>query len=122
MDFGSESGNLDVRDRLILDYRAADLDETDRALCDHAVRLTLAPALGGPGAGAGAGRIGVEALRGLGLADEAILVATQVIGYFNYVNRVAEGLHVDPEPWMTRERSAWLEDKGRDYASTVGLA
>jgi alkylhydroperoxidase family enzyme len=40
----------------------------------------------------------VEGLRRAGFADEAILDAVQVISYFNYINRVADALGVDPEP------------------------
>ena len=40
----------------------------------------------------------VEALRAQGLADADILDAVEVISYFNYINRVADGLGIDPEP------------------------
>ena len=42
----------------------------------------------------------VEALRALGFDDEAIHGAIQVIAYFNYINRVADAVHVDLEPGM----------------------
>jgi alkylhydroperoxidase family enzyme len=45
----------------------------------------------------------VDGLRELGLDDAAIHDAIQVIGYFNYINRVAEGVGTDPEPeWAPR--------------------
>ncbi len=45
----------------------------------------------------------MEALRGHGLDDTAIHDAIQVIAYFNYINRVAEGVGTDPEPeWEPR--------------------
>ncbi len=37
-------------------------------------------------------------LRAVGLDDVAIHDAIQVIAYFNYINRVAEGVGTDPEP------------------------
>lgn len=40
----------------------------------------------------------LDRLREVGFDDRAINDATQVIGYFNYINRVADGLGVDPEP------------------------
>ncbi|MFT5050928.1 MAG: alkylhydroperoxidase family enzyme [Chlamydiales bacterium] len=43
----------------------------------------------------------VEALRTVGLNDIAIHDAIQVIAYFNYINRVADAVHVDLEPEMT---------------------
>ena len=45
----------------------------------------------------------VDALRGHGFDDRAIHDAVQVIGYFNYITRVADGLGIEPEdfirPW-----------------------
>jgi len=37
------------------------------------------------------------ALRAAGFGDRAILDATQVIAYFNYINRMADALGVDDE-------------------------
>jgi uncharacterized protein YciW len=71
------------------------------------VRLTLTPAA--------MREDDVAGLRAAGFDDAAILVAVQVISYFNYINRVADALHVDVEPWMTRSREAWLAEKARDW-------
>ena len=77
------------------DWRTAPLSEVDRALCAFAEALSLAPHEGGEAR--------VEALRAAGLDDHAIHDAAQVIAYFNYINRVADGLGVDLEdfvaPW-----------------------
>jgi alkylhydroperoxidase family enzyme len=47
--------------------------------------------------------VDVEHLRSIGLDDRAIHDAAQVIAYFNYINRVADALGVEPEtfirPW-----------------------
>jgi alkylhydroperoxidase family enzyme len=37
-------------------------------------------------------------LRRHGFPDEAILEIVHIVGYFNYINRVADALGVDPEP------------------------
>jgi alkylhydroperoxidase family enzyme len=42
----------------------------------------------------------LDRLRAHGFSDEAISDATQVIAYFNYINRVADALGVDLEPEM----------------------
>jgi len=42
----------------------------------------------------------VTELQAAGLSPEAISDAAQVIGYFNYINRIADGLGVDLEPEM----------------------
>jgi alkylhydroperoxidase family enzyme len=44
----------------------------------------------------------VDALRAHGWKDPAIHDAIQVVSYFNYINRVADGVGVDDEPdWTT---------------------
>lgn len=43
----------------------------------------------------------IEALRRVGLNDRAIHDAVQVVAYFNYINRIADGLGVNLEPEMT---------------------
>jgi alkylhydroperoxidase family enzyme len=40
----------------------------------------------------------IDALRAVGLDDAAISDAIQVVGYFNYVTRVADGVGIDDEP------------------------
>ncbi len=94
---------------MIYDYRRADLSPADRALCDYAVKLTLAP-------GSVTER-DIETLRGHGFDDAAITVSVQVISYFNYINRIADGLGVDDEPWMKPSKEEWDRLRGRDYLS-----
>lgn len=80
------------------DWRNAGLAAPDAALCLWAEKLTRTPAA--------CGLADVQALRAAGFDDVAIHDAAQCIGYFNYVNRVADGLGVDLEPEMTRPQ--WL--------------
>ncbi len=42
----------------------------------------------------------LDTLRKYGLTDRDILDAVEVISYFNYINRVADALGIDPEPEM----------------------
>ena len=91
----------------MLDYRQADLSRADRALCDYAVQLTLTPGKMGPSH--------LDTLRQHGFDDDQITIAAQVIGYFNYINRIADGLGVDPEPWMAPPQEAWLQSKGQNW-------
>jgi alkylhydroperoxidase family enzyme len=44
----------------------------------------------------------VETLRKHRLSDRDILDAVEVIGYFNYINRVADALGIEPEPEMRK--------------------
>ncbi len=73
-------------------WRGADLEPRDRALCEFAAKLTheqhaMAPA-------------DVDRLRAHAFEDGAIHDAVQVIGYFNYITRVADGLGVEPEDFI----------------------
>ena len=74
------------------DYRKAALSKPDRALCDFAVKLTVEPWE--------MTRADCDALRDAGFSDAAIVDAVEVVGYFNYINRVADALGVDLEPEM----------------------
>jgi len=82
-------------DAIARDWRTAPLNAVDGALCAYAEKLTLRPSE--------MGESDVEALRAAGLDDVAIHDATQIIGFFNYINRVADALGVQPEefvrPW-----------------------
>jgi len=72
------------------DYRRAELSPPDRAMLDYAVKLTRTPASMQPG--------DVETLREAGFDDTAIHDVAQITALFNYYNRVADGLGIDPEP------------------------
>jgi uncharacterized peroxidase-related enzyme len=79
------------------DYRNADLEAPVRALLDFAVALTLRPNGGGDAA--------VTALRDVGWSDEAILEAVEIVGFFNYYNRLVDALGVEPEPdWLDTDQ------------------
>ncbi len=72
------------------DFRKADLDAATMGLLEYAQKLTRAPA--------SMVEADIESLRDLGWSDRAIHDAAQVCAYFNYINRIADGLGVDPEP------------------------
>ena len=74
------------------DWREADLDPVDVALCLYAEKLTR-----NPGAMTESDLAG---LRQHGLDDVGLHDAIQVIAYFNYINRVADAVHVELEPEM----------------------
>ena len=78
------------------DWRTAQLSTAHAALCEFAEQLTCAPAA--------MRELHIESLRSAGFDDRAIHDATQVVAYFNYINRIADALHVDPEPEMPRNR------------------
>ena len=48
-------------------------------------------------------QLDIHNLEVAGFSQSAISDAAQVIGYFNYINRVADGLGVDLEPEMEKQ-------------------
>ena len=74
------------------DYRTAGLTSREVALLDYAVKLTKDPRA--------VGRADLDALRKAGYPDDQLVDAVQCIGYFNFINRVLDGLGVDPEQGM----------------------
>jgi uncharacterized peroxidase-related enzyme len=67
-----------------------ELPPAERAMVDFAVKLTHRP---------GAMRAeDLAPLRATGLDDAAIHEVVQVVALFNYYNRLADGLGIDPEP------------------------
>ena len=71
------------------DYREAPLDPPDRAMLDYVAKLTLHPAR--------MMREDVDNLRTAGFDDVAILQINLIASWFNYINRVADGLGVGRE-------------------------
>ena len=70
-------------------YCDAQLSPRERAMLDYAVKLTLTPSE--------MGQADIQHLREVGLSDAAILDVCQVTAYYNYVNRLADGLGVELE-------------------------
>lgn len=75
------------------DWRTAKLSPAQRLLCAYAEKLTLRPAE--------MTESDIEILRDAGFDDVQIHSAIQVVSYFNYINRIADAVHVDLEPEMT---------------------
>jgi len=72
------------------------------AMCRYAVTLTRAPGRTDPTI--------LDGMRAVGLTAHEIIDVNQVVAYFNYVNRIAQGLGVELEPH-------WHDDvrRERDY-------
>lgn len=66
------------------DYSQLDLSEIDMELCHFAKEMTVNPNHDNAGS--------IAKLKALGLDDRAILDATLVLSYFNFVNRIVLGL------------------------------
>ncbi len=77
------------------DWRTAELSESRRAMLDYSVKLTHTPG--------DMVATDVETLRGHGFSDRDILDITEVVSYYAYVNRIADGLGVQTESWIPDE-------------------
>ncbi len=74
------------------DWRTAKLNDVDVALCSFAEKLSQTPNQ--------MSKQDIDHLREKGLNDRAIHDATQIISYFNYINRIADALGVEPETFI----------------------
>ncbi len=78
-----------LKEQLIANYQKADISETDRLILAFADKLTRSPA-----------KIesdDIRTMREAGFDDQALHDIVQVAAYFNYVNRLADGLGVQLE-------------------------
>ena len=79
----------DLAEALKRDWRTASLDEKDQAMLSYVEKLTKNPV--------SVWRDDMDALRAVGFDDTAILQITLIASFFNYINRVADGLGVGRE-------------------------
>lgn len=96
-----ESGDT-TRTEAIVSGQLDQLPEREAELVRYALVLTATPSA--------VCSIDIERLRAAGLDDRGIVDANQVTSYFNYVNRIADGLGVELEeswPEWVRETSVY---------------
>jgi uncharacterized peroxidase-related enzyme len=79
-------------DRFARDWRSAGLDDPTMAVLEYSDKLTRRPA--------DMTVHDIDELRRHGLSDRAINDVVQVCAYFNYINRIADGLGIVPEDWI----------------------
>lgn len=84
------SGDPQLGEMMVMNYRVADLPERQRAMLDFAVKLTESPHLV-----TALDRMG---LREHGFSDADIFDICEVTGFFNMTNRVAHGVDMMPNP------------------------
>ena len=94
------TGDPELTAQIESDYSLAPLTPADRVMLDYAAKLTRAPWE--------MTEDDVRQLRACGFSDRAILDIAQVVAYYAYVNRIADGLGVSLE-------SYWAQGK-EDYA------
>ena len=86
-------GNVEnsLKEQLVTDYKSADISEIDQAILNYAAKLTREPA--------SMSMQDVSDFRAKhpDLTDHILHDIVQVVSYFNYVNRLADGLGIELE-------------------------
>lgn len=84
------SGDPQLGEMMVMNYRVADLEPRQRAMLDFAWKLTETPNL--------IDESDRQRLRDVGFSEEDIFDICDVVGFFNYTNRMAHGLDMMPNP------------------------
>ena len=89
------SGNPELGEQMVMNYRTADLDRRQRAMLDFASHLTRSPAT--------TTEEHIRTLRDAGLSDSSIWDLSNLIGFYNMTNRVAIASDMQPNPEYHRQ-------------------
>ena len=84
------SGDPELGEAMVMNYRAAKLDERQRAMLDFAAKMTMASATIEEG--------DRRDLRNVGFTERDIFDIASVAGFFNMTNRVASAIDMRPNP------------------------
>ena len=75
------------------DWRSAPLSQNSTAMLQYATKLTLTPSE--------ITARDVEGLREAGFSDRDVLDIVEVTAYYAYPNRIADGLGISTESWIS---------------------
>jgi uncharacterized peroxidase-related enzyme len=84
------SGDPQLGEMMVMNYRVAELDARQRTMLDFAWKLTKTPQ--------DIAEDDRQGLREVGFSDQDIFDISDVVGFFNYTNRLAHGLDMMPNP------------------------
>lgn len=84
-------GNVDesLKDQLLNNFRTADISDEDKLILEYAEKITIAPSK--------ITKDDIDKLREAGFGNQEIHDIAQVASYFNYINRLADGLGIELE-------------------------
>ena len=91
-DLRSETDNQKLVDEIAKDWTTSSISLVQMAMCEFAKKLTENPSK--------VNKKDIELLRSYSLSDKDISQIVQIIAYFNYINRVADGLGLEPEQFI----------------------
>jgi uncharacterized peroxidase-related enzyme len=77
-----------LADHVAINWRHADLDDRQRAICDYAERLTAEPRR--------LAEADLHALRAVGLSDDEVWDVAEIASMYNFTNRMALALGQQP--------------------------
>ncbi|MDE0687199.1 MAG: hypothetical protein OXI61_03465 [Candidatus Poribacteria bacterium] len=78
--------------QIVTDFQTADIDETIKAILEFAVKVTKAAPTLTPS--------DLEHLRSHGLTDEALFAIVEVVGFFCYVNKIADAFGIELDDFL----------------------
>lgn len=84
--------NHELADAIVSDFEAAGISEKRKTMLRYSAKLTRTPSE------VDAGDVGT--LREAGFTDLDILHIAEVVGYYAYANRIADGLGIPLEEWI----------------------
>ncbi len=84
--------NDDLLAAVEADWTTADLSERRKVMLAYAIKLTRTPGA--------MTQTDVGSLSDADFSDRDILDITEAVAYYAYVNRIADGLGVEPESWI----------------------
>ena len=87
---------------IVTDFQAADIDEATKAILEFAVKVTKAAPTITPA--------DLERLRSYELTDETLFAIVEVVGFFCYVNRIADAFGIELDDFL----------KGRNFDESNG--
>lgn len=80
------------------DFRTADIDDTTKAILEFAVKVTKSASA--------VTSVDLERLRSYGLTDEALFAIVEVVGFFCYVNRIADAFGIELDVFLQERRES----------------
>ena len=83
--------------QIVTDFQRADIDEPTKAILEFAVKVTKAASTVTPA--------DLERLRSYGLTDEALFAIVEVVGFFSYINRIADAFGVELDDFLEMRRN-----------------
>lgn len=85
----------DLASRIESDFENAGLSDKRLAMLRYSIKLTLEPAE--------VVEADIEVLRSAGFSDIDILHIVEVVSYYAYANRIADGLGIPLEEWIEED-------------------